>query len=120
MRYATCLKGAALAASVIAAGVLMNGTASADVLISGYTAPSYGGPIYYYPPGNSYYHPGPVGSPEASNVIAPDYAMPVAGPYAYRYVDDYGPAYGYEVPYGYPYRGYIPADDQSFSGRVDQ
>lgn len=118
MRYATCLKGAALAASVLAAGVLMNGPASADVYISGYAAPAYeapayGAPVYYTAPAYGYYNHGPIGSPEAAiSTIPHGYAMPVAGPYAYRYATDY---------YGtYPYRGYIPADDQSFSDRVDR
>jgi hypothetical protein len=115
MRYATCLKGAALAASVLAAGVLMNGPASADVIISGYAAPSYDGPAYYAAPGYGYYEQGPVGSPEAAGPTAYGYGyaptaygyvMPATGPYAYRYARDYD-------------RGYIPADDQSFSDRVE-
>lgn len=112
MRYATYLKGAAFAASVIGAGVLMNSTASADVIISGYAAPVYGAPVYTAP-AYGYYDNGPVGSPEAAGPPATyGYAMPVAGPvgpFAYRYAPGY-----------YGYRGYIPADDESFSSRVDQ
>ena len=65
-------------------------------------------------PGYGYYdngpvESGPVGSPEAAGPPTTyGYATPV-GPFAYRYA----PAYD-------GYRGYIPADDESFSSRVDR
>ncbi len=108
MRYATYLKGAALAASAIGAAALMSGPASADVIISGYAAPAYDGPVYYSAPGYAYDEP--VGSVEAVGPpVTYGYAVPVAGPYAYRYASNYY----------YPRRGYIPPDDDSFSYRVD-
>lgn len=111
MRYATYLKGAALAASAIGAAALMSGPASADVIISGYAAPAYDGPVYYSAPGYAYYDNEPVGSVEAVGPpVTYGYATPVAGPYAYRYARGY---------YAYPRHGYIPPDDESFSYRVD-
>jgi hypothetical protein len=110
MRYATYLKGVALAASVVGAGVLMNSTASADVIISGYAAPAYDGPAYYTAPSYGYYERGPINSPVAAGPVtygyaptAYSYAMPVTGPYAYRYTRNYDePLNGYYPAYGEP------------------